>query len=95
MLYKAKSKIEGMGLFTDSKIEKDEYIGTFKTTNAKYITKFSIHDGKRWRRAICILKYANHSINPNAYVDDNLNMYALKTINPKEEITWSYGEDWQ
>lgn len=95
MLYKAKSKISGNGLFTDEKILKDEYIGTFKTVEAKYITKFSIVLKGEWRRAICILRFANHSKNPNVRVTPGLKMYAIKDIKPGTEICWHYGGDWE
>lgn len=89
-LYKKKSSIEGNGLFTASEIKKDEYIGTFTVVPAIYETKFTIyHEGLKLR-ATCILKYSNHSENPNAWVDDDLNMWALKDIKAKEEITWEY-----
>ena len=88
MLYKGKSKIEGWGLFTDEKILKGEYIGTFKLAKAKYVTKFSIAKDGKWYRAICILKHSNHSTRPNAEVDEDLNMWALKTIKPAGDRDW-------
>ena len=94
MLYKKKSRISGNGLFTDSNLYKGTLIGTFKTVPAIYSTKFSILSKSGWRRAVCILKYSNHSSKPNAWVDDDLNMWALKRIKPGEEITWDYGTGW-
>lgn len=94
MLYKGKSKIEGNGLFSREDIKKGDYIGTFEVVEAKYVTKFSIWYKNKWHRAICVLKYANHSKKPNVEVSESLYMYALKDIKAGTEIVWDYGEGW-
>lgn len=88
-LIKAKSKIHGYGLFSDTSIKKGELIGEFKVSKAKYETKFSIWlDGEMYR-ATNILKYSNYSSSPNAYVEFPY-MYAKKNIPAGVEITWCY-----
>ena len=92
MLYKGKSNIEGNGLFSDTEIQKGDFIGTFQVTESVYETKFSIWlDGVRYR-ALGILKYSNSSSRPNAYVEFP-NMYAKKRIRAGTEIVWNYGSD--
>lgn len=93
-LYTEKSKIEGKGLFSDENISKGEWIGQFEVRKATYKTRFTIWVGDVPHRAVNVLKWANHSSDPNAWVDEDLNMWALRCIKSGEEITWHYGDDW-
>ena len=94
MLYKAKSKIEGLGLFSDTPISKGEIIGEFSIVSATYQTKFSIWIDEKMFRATGILKYSNHSSNPNVKVDFP-EMITLRNIKAGEELLWDYGKDFE
>lgn len=94
MLYKAKSSIEGLGLFTDVPISKGEIIGEFSIVPATYQTKFSIWIDDEMFRAKGILKYSNHSPNPNVKVDFP-EMITLRNIKAGEELVWDYGEEFE
>lgn len=83
MLYKAKSKIHGNGLFSSKSFKKDEFVGTFKLKPTKRESKFTVWITDYDRvdnfsdylirieeayNATNILKYANHSNKPNTEV---------------------------
>ena len=91
MLYKANSKIAGQGLFSDTPIKKGEHLGRFEIALAVYMTKFTIWVEDTPYRALGVLKYANHSRQPNVYVDGDLDMYALSNIPADTELLWDYG----
>lgn len=93
-LIKKKSKIEGNGLFTTVPIYKGELVGEFSIVPATYNTKFSIWVDDEHYRATNILKYSNHSEDPNCEVDFP-EMTALRDIEAGEEITWHYGDDFE
>ena len=42
----------------------------------------------------CDLRYINHSDTPNAAYYDDLEVCAVRDIEPGEEITHNYGEGW-
>lgn len=100
------SKIDGLGVFTDTTIrsgfEIGEYSGPVVTWNEareyakgkERIAAWEFHDGY----ALLVgepFKYINHSCNPNAIVLSNgghsLIAYTMRDIYPGEEITHDYG----
>lgn len=93
-----KSAIHGQGLFTKESIRKGRLIGHFegKSTqrNGEHVLWYEIDD--RWHALEVdnILKFANHSKEPNSEVLGT-EMYALRPIAPGEEITFDYGEEWE
>ncbi|MCP5007232.1 MAG: SET domain-containing protein-lysine N-methyltransferase [Planctomycetes bacterium] len=76
-IYKAKSNIEGYGLFSDKKIQKNDIICCARVKQNRTIAG----------------RYANHSDSPNArpFIDgENISYIALRSINPGSEITINY-----
>jgi SET domain-containing protein len=76
-----KSKINGYGVFSNNKFKKYEFINEHGRMIEK---KFNITE---------FGSYLNHSNNPNAEtkIEDNIyKTYALKEINPNDEITLDY-----
>jgi len=93
-----KSGIHGKGLFASAPIAKDSYIGSLEgprtRRNGPHVLWVFEEDGSVYGiHAQNELKYANHSGAPNAYLDGEA-MYALREIQPGEEITFHYGDDW-
>lgn len=99
MVVAKKSPIHGKGAFARRKIRKNTQIGTYegpirKKRNGMHVlwveeedgTVFGI-DGKN------VLRYLNHSSTPNAEFD-GADLYAIRTIQKGDEITFDYGEDW-
>jgi SET domain-containing protein len=97
----------GLGLFAESKIPKGacviEYAGRelsqeeSETSKSKYlfeISKKRTIDGKpKWNKA----GYINHSCEPNCETEINRGrvfVMALRTIQPGEELTYDYGEEY-
>ena len=96
MLYKAESDVHGYGLFSDTPIYKGELVGKFSILPAVYNTKFSIWFDDDHFRATNILKYSNHSSNPNAEVNgDTLELIAISDIPAHSEIFWHYGSEFE
>lgn len=98
MLYKKRSSIHGMGLYTSKPIKSGSIIGIFKIVPATYDSKFTIWVDEVRYRATNILKYANHSTRPNVSVSNDVNpmecvMIAIKDIKENEEIVWNYGKE--
>jgi hypothetical protein len=96
VVYVASSGIHGMGLFARKTINKGEILGEIKRVIAQD------HDGPHvlWVDEITpiqvegILKYINHSSNPNVAYYDDLTVVALRKINKGDELTHNYGESW-
>ncbi len=90
------SPIEGRGVFAHQPIAAGAQIGTYhgKRTmrNGKYVLWVTDEDGTEYGiSGRSKLRYLNHSGEPNAefYGDE---LYALRDIDPEEEITFHYGE---
>ncbi len=94
-----KSPIHGKGCFAKKKIRKGAYLGSYEGptvledgTYVLWVQKenggWHLIDGKN------DLRWLNHSSKPNAEWDGN-KLYALRTIEEGEEITFHYGEDWE
>lgn len=98
MAYVADSPIHGRGLFARQRIETDEYIGTYEgpdtRRNGMHVLWLWNEDSEEWEgiNGRNEMRFLNHSSDPNAdWWGDEL--YALRTIDPDEEITFDYGWD--
>ncbi len=91
------SPIHGKGLFARRRFRKGQYLGTYEgpetEENDTYVLWVEVEEG-RWvgRDGKNLLRWLNHSNEPNAEFD-GYDLYALRTIQPGEEITFDYGED--
>ena len=94
MVYRGPSKIHGTGLFAKQKIFQGAYIGTYKgpdtDKNGTYVlwvyeegVEPTARDGRN------LLRYLNHADDGNAEFD-GFDLYALRTIEADEEITFNY-----
>jgi SET domain-containing protein len=90
------SKIHGKGLFAKAPIKKHEVLGFLKTRPSKKDGPHVLwcNDGKEGHEVICDFRFINHSTNPNVAYYDDLSVVALRNIEPGEELTHHYGEDW-
>ena len=92
------SPLHGKGLFATRKILEDELIipieGRPATEDGIYVLWWVNDDGSDEGMEVTNdAKYVNHSSRPNAaYYDDGV--YALRDIEPGEEILHHYGEGW-
>ncbi len=92
-----RSPIHGLGAFATRRFRRGERIGRYaarrSTADGPYV--LWLHDGERWYGydGYGRLRFVNHSGRPNA-VFRSLDLYALRTIRPGEEITVHYGEEW-
>jgi SET domain-containing protein len=84
-IYKDKSKIHGIGLFTDTEIKKGDFIllvADIKRLNSS-------------REFITIRgKLINHKTDCNCFIrlvaDDKYHLFAIRDIEPNEELTTDY-----
>lgn len=98
----------GLGVFAGERIAEDEFIAEY--TGVRIPTKeadqhkgrylFEI-EGTEWtidgEPSNSIAKYINHCCEPNAEAhieDEHINIYAIETIEPGEEITIDYGDEY-
>lgn len=104
---KRAAKGAGLGLFAEESIEAGEYIIDYVgeiLPNAqcedhlgKYLFEVDEHftiDGSSREN---IARYINHACKPNAEVEieqGEINIYAIKHIEPGEEITYHYGKEY-
>jgi hypothetical protein len=96
-LLRLPSPLHGHGLFTTVEIPRHTIIGKciVKKTVQPGPHTLWIDDGAKKYDVMCRLKFINHSKRPNvAYLDD-LNVMALRTIRPGEELTHDYGDEWE
>ncbi len=100
LVYMAPSPIHGKGLFARRRIDQGDYIGTYEGPDAKrngshVLWVFEEGQEPVGRRGLNLLRYLNHDDAPLAEFD-GFDLYALRTIEPDEEITINYngvGED--
>ncbi|MDX1625436.1 MAG: SET domain-containing protein [Wenzhouxiangellaceae bacterium] len=98
--YVAESPIHGRGLFARERIPADEYIGTYEgpatQDDGMHVLWLWNEDAGRWEGidGRNEMRFLNHSSEPNADWWEN-DLYALRDIEPDEEITFHYGEDWE
>lgn len=90
------STLHGRGVFARQKLKKNSYLGTFEGPEAKRNSSHVlwVHDpetGKdTGRLGKNMLRFLNHSSNPNAEFD-LWDLHALRDISEGEEITIDYG----
>ncbi|RFF29078.1 SET domain-containing protein [Wenzhouxiangella sediminis] len=96
--YVADSEIHGRGLFARRRIQPEEYIGTYEGPDAEddgmHVLWLWNEDTEEWEGidGVNEMRFLNHSAEPNAdWWGDEL--YALRAIEPDEEITFDYGWD--
>lgn len=96
--YVADSPIHGRGLFARVRIERDEYIGAYEgpasDEDGMHVLWLWNEETEKWEGidGVNEMRFLNHSSDPNAdWWGDEL--YALRTIEPDEEITFDYGWD--
>lgn len=94
-----KSPIHGRGVFACKRIRKNAYIGTFEgevtTRNGPHVLWTQLDDGNHLGiRGTGMLRFLNHSNDPNAEFQ-GADLYALRNIQPGEEVTLHYGDDWE
>ena len=91
VVYVDDSPIHGKGLFAKTLIRAGEIIGTLE---GEYTTTDGDHvlwlDSKQGFLVHGVLRYINHSDEPNAVYYDNLEVHALKDIPRGTEITHDY-----
>jgi len=96
-LYVERSSIHGKGVFAKNRLRKGQYLGTYHgplvRKSGTYVLWVEDESGKWTRRdGKNLLRYLNHSRKPNAEFD-GFDLYALKNIQPDQEVTFDYGED--
>ena len=94
-----RSPIHGRGLFADERIPKGKLIGRYAGPRTRrigaYTLWFTDDDGNVYGiSGKNILRFVNHSCKPNAVFYDE-GLFALRTIQPGEEITHHYGVEWE
>ncbi len=93
------SPIHGQGLFAAERIEADTYLGEYlgprTQDDGPYVLWIEEEDGTIYgidgRNE---LRFTNHSCEPNGVMEGE-HLYALRDIEPGEEITIHYGPDWE
>ena len=100
VFYVQESEIHGQGLFAKTSIEEGSYLGTYdgphiedEEDNDSHVLWTEMEDGK-WvgRDGKNILRYLNHNTKPSCEFD-GFELYAIRNIEPHEEITIDYGEE--
>lgn len=93
------SPIHGQGLFASVRIPEGAFLGTYQgprtRCDGRYVLWVEEDDGE----VVGIegtneLRFVNHSDEPNAEFRGE-ELFALRTIEPGEEITHHYGEEWE
>jgi hypothetical protein len=96
-----KSKIHGKGVFSKELIKKGSLIGQYTGKKTKRDSRYVLWVGekgsKTWQgyKGNSKLRFLNHSFSPNSIFEGDRWLKAAKTIKPGEEITFSYGEEWE
>ncbi|MEQ8767336.1 MAG: SET domain-containing protein-lysine N-methyltransferase [Planctomycetota bacterium] len=94
-----KSAIHGRGLFALEKIPKGAFLGIYEGPKTRrdgtYVLWIEDDDGDVFGiNGRNELRYVNHSARPNAEFRGE-ELFALRTIQPGQEITHHYGADWE
>lgn len=92
------SPVHGTGVFARRTIAAGTHVGTYEgrpvDTDGTHVLWIEDGDGG-WERidGTGVLRYLNHSRTPNVEFD-GADLYALRDIEPGEELLFDYGEDW-
>ena len=93
-----RSPIDGRGVFAKQIILRGErigrYVGRKTKRDGKYVLWIATKRGWQGYNGTGRLKFLNHNACPNSEFR-GLDLYALRTIRPGEEITFHYGEEWE
>jgi SET domain-containing protein len=94
MLEKRKSKIHGIGIFTNTPIKNGEVFYTIpRDRTYRKARKRCAKIGNIWIEDKKVLNWVNHSCNPNSKIDiKNASLIAIRDIKPDEEITVDYNK---
>jgi len=98
IIYVSDSEIHGQGIYAKRVIEEGEYIGSYSGPQARRNGTYVLWVSESEEKVIGIsgknhLRYLNHAKSGNAEFD-GCDLFALRLIEPDEEITFDYGEDW-
>ena len=99
LFYVADSAIHGKGLFARADIAADAYLGSYDgpetRDNGMHVLWVQEPSGE-WigRDGRNLLRYINHDRSPNAEFD-GFDLYAIRDIQPDEEITIDYGDEFE
>ncbi len=93
------SFIHGKGVFAKVEIAEGTHIGNYKGPSAKRDGRYVLWVDEGEGDWVGVsgknrLRYLNHSSRPNAEFD-GIELYAIEAIEPGEEITFDYGEEWE
>jgi hypothetical protein len=94
LVYSAPSPIHGKGLYARERIPEGSYIGTYwgpaaRRDGSHVLWVYEEGRAPEGRRGMNLLRYLNHAERPLAEFD-GFDLYALRTIEPGEEITIDY-----
>ncbi len=94
-----KSPVHGTGVFALDRIEQGAFIGRYfgerTAVDGRFVLWIEDDDGT-WEGidGVGDLRFLNHSRSPNVYFDGP-DLYALRGLNPGEELLFDYGDDWK
>jgi len=92
-----KSPIHGKGVFATRTVKKGTRIGTFEGKRTKrdgtYVLWVQEGEDEYGIRGENELRFLNHSSRPNAELD-GVELVARRAIREGDEVTISYGPDW-
>jgi uncharacterized protein len=91
------SSLHGKGVFATVLLKQGEEIGTYEGSvveeNDTYVLWVTDEEGLvRGIEGENRLRYLNHSTTPNCEFDGDV-LYALRDIEPDEELTFHYGDE--
>ena len=94
-----RSPIHGKGCFATRPIAAREYIGDYTgnrtASDGTYVLWVEADDGEfHGIDGDGVLRWLNHSRRPNVEFDGP-RLFALRDIDPDEELTFHYGEEWE
>ena len=91
------SSLHGKGVFANRDIKEGTLMGVFRgrvLQNPQDYTHILTIEDDQNLLVRNRLKYLNHNKKPNAEIDGELGVYALRNISAGEEVTIDYGPDW-
>jgi len=88
-----------MGVFASRRLRPGEFIGRYIARKVNRDSRYVLwvaDKGERFQGYMGIgrMRFLNHSPRPNAVLYDTLDFYAIRNIQPHEEITFHYGDEW-